>query len=82
MSKPRMCGRYQMEGLEDQEVMKREEEVNFPHIKTNTDYNCKWCWPISLVNECELKSTRCICNISPFPLIYNNLLNIHYIFQL
>ena len=40
-----MCGRYQMEGLEDQEVMKGEEEANFPHIETDTEYNVHWWWP-------------------------------------
>ena len=33
-----MFGRYQMKGLEEQEVMKREEEENFHHIETDTEY--------------------------------------------
>ena len=40
-----MFGRYQMKGLEDQEVMKREEEANFHHIETDAEYNFNiWMW--------------------------------------
>ena len=60
MSKSRMFGRYQIEGLEDQEVMKREEEANFHHIETDNGDD------LSLVYECEWKSTRFIFNILSF----------------
>ena len=57
MSKSRMFGRHQIEGLE---VMKREEEANFHHIETDNGDD------LSLVYECEWKSTRFIFNILSF----------------
>jgi hypothetical protein len=51
-----------MEGLEDHEVMRREEEANFHHIETDTEYNCNG-GGLSLVYGCELKFIR---NILPF----------------
>jgi hypothetical protein len=42
---PWLFCRYQIEGMEDQDVMKREEEANFPHIESDTEYNFQWWWP-------------------------------------